>query len=125
MPTRVGHTPACFLSGVDTDFPLEEGRKLPLTHNMFDDDAIVLKNVADEVILKSDKGTRSVTVSYPDLPYLGLWHAPKTNAPYICIEPWTSLPSRQDVVEDFQCKCDMIRLGEGKAYGNTWCIKLA
>lgn len=124
MPARVGHTPACFLSGVDTDFPLEEGTKLPLTHNMFDDDAIVLKNVADEVILKSDKGARSVTVSYPDLPYLGLWHAPKTDAPYICIEPWTSLPSRQDVVEDFQFKCDMIRLAEGEAYANTWCIKL-
>lgn len=123
-PARVGHTPACFLSGIDTDFPLEEGTKLPLAHNMFDDDAIVLKNVANEVILKSDRGTRSVTVSYPDLPYLGLWHAPKTDAPYICIEPWTSLPSRQDIVEDFQFKCDMIRLAEGKAYRNTWCIKI-
>lgn len=25
---------------------------------------------------------------------------PKTDAPYVCVEPWTSLPSRQDVVEE-------------------------
>lgn len=124
VPARVGHTPTCFLSGVDTDFPLEEGIRLPLAHNMFDDDAIVLKNVSDTVTLKSDKGTHFVTVSYPDLPYLGLWHAPKTDAPYICIEPWTSLPSRQDVVEDFQYKCDMIRLADGEMYSNTWFITI-
>lgn len=121
-PARVGHTPACFLSGTDTDFPLEDGIRLPLAHDMFDDDAIVLKHVADSVTLKSDKGARSVTVSYPGLPYLGLWHAPKTEAPYICIEPWSSLPSRQDVIEDFQYKCDMIRLADGETYHNTWFI---
>lgn len=114
-PSRVGHTPACFLSGIDTDYPLEKGCKLLLHHDMFDDDAIVLKNMADSVTLKSDKGTRSLTVSYPDLPYLGLWHAPKTEAPYICIEPWSSLPSRQDIIEEFQYKSDLIRL---KPFGN-------
>lgn len=121
-PARVGHTSACFLSGTDTDYPLTEGQKLPLHHDMFDDDAVVLKNVADSVTLKSDKGTHAVTVSYPDLPYLGLWHAPKTEAPYICIEPWSSLPSRQDIVEDFQYKSDLIRLKPSGDYQTDWKI---
>ncbi len=121
-PERIGHTPACFLSGRDERFPLEDGRILRLSHGMFDEDAIVLKNMADEVTLKSDKGTRQVRVSYPDMPYLGLWHAPGTEAPYICIEPWTSLPSRQDVVEEFKCKSDLIRLAGGEQYVNTWSI---
>lgn len=122
FPTRVGHTEACFLSGVDESFPLEDNSILKLAHNMFDDDAIVLKNISDKVTLKSDKGSRKITVSYPDLPYLGLWHAPKTEAPYICIEPWTSLPSRQDVVEEFRYKYDLIRIEEGVEYINTWSI---
>ena len=122
FPTRVGHTAACFLSGVDESFPLERDSVLKLAHNMFDDDAIVLKNMSDKVTLKSDKGDRQVTVSYPNLPYLGLWHAPQTEAPYICIEPWTSLPSRQDVVEEFKYKYDLIRLNEGEEYNNTWSI---
>ena len=124
FPTRVGHTPACFLSGVDEAFPLGEDKYLPLNHHMFDDDAIVLKNMSDEVTLKSDKGDRKVTVSYPDLPYLGLWHAPCTEAPYICIEPWTSLPSRQDVIEEFRYKYDLIRLDDGDEYNNSWTITI-
>ncbi len=49
---------------------------------------------------------------------------PKTDAPYVCIEPWTSLPSRQDVVEEFSCKSDMIQLEPGKTYENTWAIAI-
>lgn len=124
FPTRIGHTETCFLSGVDEAFELKEDKYLPLAHTMFDDDAIVLKNVSDKVTLKSDKGTRKVTVSYPKLPYLGLWHAPKTKAPYICIEPWTSLPSRQDIVEEFRYKYDLIRVDKAEMYTNAWSIKI-
>lgn len=123
-PERVGHTPACFVSGRNTELMLEDGIRLPLSHNMFDDDAIVLRNMADEVTLKSDKGTRQVKVSYPDMTCLGIWHAPKTEAPYVCIEPWTSLPSRQDIVEEFKYKSDLIRLIPGEQYVNTWVISI-
>ena len=123
-PERVGHTKACFLSGVNEEFPLEDGRILRLSHDLFDDDAIVLAHMADEVALKSDKGSRQVRVAYPDLPYLGLWHVPNTDAPYVCIEPWTSLPSRQGVVEDFQYKSDLIRLWPGRSYVNLWSITI-
>ncbi len=123
-PERVGHTPACFLSGINQEYPLRDGRCIDLRHTLFDEDAIVLQNVSDEVTLKSDRGHRQVKVSYPNLPYLGLWHAPKTEAPYICIEPWTSLPSRQDVVEEFRYKSDLIRLAPHGEYVNNWKITI-
>lgn len=123
-PERIGHTPAVFMSGINQNFPLEDGYKLRLAHELFDNDAIVLHNMADEVTLKSDKGLRSVRVSYPELPYLGIWHAPKTDAPYICIEPWTSLPSRQDIIEEIRYKSDLVRLAPGKEYVNTWSITI-
>lgn len=123
-PARVGHTEQCFLNGTDTVFELEGGDKLPLSHSLFDEDAIVLKHVAGSVVLKSDKGERSVTVTFPDLPYLGLWHAPRTEAPYLCIEAWSSLPSRQDIIEDFQCKSDLIRLHAHDCYETQWEITI-
>ena len=58
------------------------------------------------------------------MPYLGMWHVPNTDAPYLCIEPWSSLPARQNVVEDFACKSDLIQLGPGKTYINTWSITI-
>ena len=121
-PRRVEFTPACFITGREDPFPLENG-KLPLHHDMFNDDAIVLKGMADRVTLRSDKGQRAVTLIAPDLPVYGFWHMPKTDAPYICLEPWSSLPSRQDVVEDLETQADLIRLEAGKTYMTTWSLQ--
>ena len=123
-PDRVGFTPQVYLSGHDEAYPLEEGKRISLSHNLFDEDAIILKNMAREVSLRSKASGHAVTVSYPKMPYLGIWHWPHTDAPYVCIEPWSSLPSRQDVVEEFTCKSDLVQLESGKVYDNTWTITL-
>jgi galactose mutarotase-like enzyme len=121
-PRHIGMTPACFVDGTSKDFPLEDGRVLRLRHELFDNDAIILDNVDKTVTLKSEKGSRGVTVSYPDMRYLALWHKPKTKAPYICIEPITSLPSRQDVIEDLSMQEDLISLPPGESYKNNMVI---
>ena len=118
---RVEFTEACFITGKEDPFPLEHDR-LPLRHDMFDQDAIVLKGVPGEVTLRSDKGTKSVTLTAPDLGVFGFWHWPRTDAPYICLEPWSSLPSRQDVVEDLETQPDLISLDAGKTYRTTWSL---
>lgn len=122
IPSKVEQTPACFISGHEEFFHLEGGKRLHLHHDMFDNDAVILKNVADYVTLKSDKGKHSVSVYYPKMRYLGMWHAVKTEAPYVCLEPWVSLPSRQDIVEEFQFKHDLIRLDQDEDYQNDWKI---
>lgn len=43
---------------------------------------------------------------------LGLWRAP--GAPYLCLEPWSSLPGREGVVEDLATKPYMMRLPRGE-----------
>lgn len=124
QPDRVGFTPDVYLSNVDTTYPLKDDRRIPLQHNLFDEDAIILKNMCREITLKSITGRRFLTVSYPQMNYLGIWHWPKTDAPYVCIEPWSSLPARQGVLEDFACKSDLIHLLPGKTYENTWTITI-
>jgi galactose mutarotase-like enzyme len=120
---RVEFTPACFITGKDDPFEVNNNR-YPLHHSMFDDDAIVLKGVGGRTKLASDKGRRSVTLIAPDLPVYGFWHMPRTDAPYICLEPWSSLPSRQDVVEDLQTQQDLIVLEAGKTYQATWSLEI-
>lgn len=123
-PDRVGFTPEVFLSGTDTPFLLENGDTLRLRHELFDEDAIILKNMAKSVTLRCTKAPGAITVSYPQMGYLGLWHVPKTDAPYLCIEPWVSLPSRQGVVEELTCKSDLVHLASGGVYENTWTITI-
>ena len=120
---RVEFTPACFITGKEDPF-LIENHRYPLHHDMFNDDAIVLKGVPGQVTLRSEKGPRAVTLIAPDLPVYGFWHMPKTDAPYICLEPWSSLPSRQDVVEDLETQPDLISLAAGQTYLTTWSLEI-
>jgi hypothetical protein len=95
-----------------------------LKRKTFDEDAIILKNMARAVTLRSRVSGRCAQVTYPDLHYLGIWHWPKTNTPYVCIEPWSSLPLRQDVVEEFTRKSDMVQLAPTLIYETTWSINV-
>ena len=121
---QVEFSDGVLVTGRLLDFPLELGVRLPLKHSLFDKDAVVLTNVSRGVSLRSDKSQRIVKVTYPDMPYVGFWHTPKTDAPYVCIEPWTSLPSREGIVEDLATQPNLISLDKGKEYTNEWCIEV-
>ena len=123
-PDRVGFTPQVYMNGHDERYALKENRIIPLKHDLFDEDAVILKNMGHEVALCSASGGKKVVVSYPDMPYLGIWHWPKTDAGYVCIEPWTSLPARQDVVEELTCKSDLIQLAPERFFDTTWTISV-
>ena len=124
QPVSIGMSPSCYVQGNDLPLSLVNDQILPLEHSLFDNDAIIMRNMASAISLKTSKNPHGVTVSYPQMPYLGLWHKPHSDAPYVCIEPWTSLPSRQDVVETFEEKHDMIVLAPHKKYENTWEITI-
>lgn len=121
-PNRIGFTDECFLTSHDDIYPLADDRRLPLRHEMFAQDAIVLKNAARSVKIASDKGKKSITVDYPDFQYIGFWHKPNCDAPYVCVEPWSALPSRDGIVEELTQQADLTRLDAGRSYETTWVI---
>ncbi|MCR5295705.1 MAG: aldose 1-epimerase family protein [Lachnospiraceae bacterium] len=105
-------------------YEMKDSRIIPLTHDLFDHDAIVLQNAARSVSICSDKTSRRVTVSYPDFRYVGFWHKPKTDAPYLCVEPWTSLPSREGIVENLALQSDLLSLDPEKSWETRWTIRI-
>jgi galactose mutarotase-like enzyme len=121
---RVDFSEDCFVTGELTAFTLGDGVRLPLSHDMFDEDAIVLTDMASGVALKSQKGNKGVRVTYPNMSYLGIWHMPKTDAPYVCIEPWSSLPSRKDVIEDLETQPGLVMLEAKCEYENMFTIEV-
>ncbi len=105
-------------------YPLSDGC-IQLRHDLFDNDAIVLKNSGDLVILEHEsRNGRRVELHYPSMPYIGFWQATKTDAPYVCIEPWQSLPGREDVCEEWTQRPGMIRLASEEQYENCWSISV-
>jgi len=103
---------------------LENGTTLHLRHDLFDNDAVILDHMDKTYTLSAGEGSRGVTLHCPKARYLGVWHTPKTNAPFVCLEPWVSLPARDSIVEDFAQKGDLIRLEAGELYDHTWTITI-
>ena len=122
---KVVMSDTCFDTGHRELFPLKEGKILRLHHELFDNDAIFLVDMCKRVTLKSTKCKKTVTLTYPDMNALGFWHKPQSDAPYICIEPWTSLPAYDKQVDDLAAKQWMIHLEGGKEYTNTFDITIA
>lgn len=123
-PKQMELTERYAISGGMHDYALEEGRYLPLQHSLFDHDAIILKDMPHTVTLGSQKDEKKVTVTFPDMPYLGIWHAPETDAPFVCIEPWSSLPSTDGVIDEFETKPDFITVEPEHTYTNSWSISI-
>ena len=123
QPSQVLLSDAYMISGQEAPYPLENGTDLPLRHSLFDRDAIILKNFHRTLTLWAGEGSRGLRLSIPQMRYLGIWHMPKTDAPFVCLEPWLSLPSRQDIIEDLAQQNDLTALEPGKTYENTWSIQ--
>ena len=123
-PKQMELTERYTISGRMHDYALAEGRYLPLQHSLFDHDAIILKDMPHTVTLGSQKDEKKVTVTFPDMPYLGIWHAPETDAPFVCIEPWSSLPSTDSVIDEFETKPDFITVEPEETYMNSWSISI-
>jgi galactose mutarotase-like enzyme len=125
-PIRILFSKDCFVDGEKPYEGLLESR-LHLKHALFDQDAIVLKNAGKKVVLQSKKACadkKAVTVSFPQMDYVGVWQNDHTKAPFVCIEPWSSLPSREGVVEDLEKQENLIRLSPGEHYHNCWSISI-
>ena len=113
-PDHIKMSDTCFLTGKNEAFYLDGGKILPLRHSLFDNDAIFLARNSREICLRSNKSDKYVRFTAEDFPYVGFWHAPKSDAPYVCIEPWCGMPSYDGEIDDFAKKRDMFRIGAGE-----------
>ena len=122
-PRELRLSDTCYMLDGTDPFPLKEDRVLPLRHSLFDRDAVLLEGMSGKVTLRSDKSDRFVTVEFPDaMKYLSIWHTPKTDAPFVAIEPWTSVPARDGVIDDLEDKRDMFMLRPLATYELIWTI---
>lgn len=121
---RVDFSPTCFCTKDDKIYTQGGTKRIDLSHNLFDDDAIFLYNVDKAITLKSDKYKGSIKLKYDRMKYIGLWHMPKTDAPYVCIEPWSSIPANDGVIDNLLTKEEMIHLPVGYSYKNTYSITI-
>lgn len=115
-PQRYLLTEEGFLTGETEPFELEDRVRLGLRHDLFDNDAIVLKNTAKTVTLKSRKGNNGLRMRFDGFNLLGIWHTNRSDAPFVCLEPWIGHSAFIDEKLPLEEKRDMISLEPRKEF---------
>lgn len=108
---------------IEEKFPVDiEDKKLFITKNIFDDDALILSGYTSKYIsLKSNSHNRVVKFNF-DSPVLGIWAKP--NAPYVCIEPWWGINDNYDKKDDLSEKRGIMGLEPQKTASYNWNIEI-
>ncbi len=97
-----------FMSQTVVPCPYAKGNKIPLYHAMFDDDAFILTGLNNKIFtVKSEKSPHKIVADCREFDYVAFWQMPKTDAQYLCIEPWNGLPSDSKAPEDLTVKRDL------------------
>lgn len=111
------------LIGLKTRPVFDETTRINLHPHLFDDDALVFKNLnSSKVSLKSHKSAQVLSVEFNDFPYLGIWA--KSKADYVCIEPWIGIADSVDSDRNLETKEGLIRLEPNRSFVASYSIRV-
>ncbi len=102
---------------------LSPANKLYLTRDLFDQDALVFKDLQSrEVTIRSNKHDKTVTVEFPHFNYLGIWA--KGGGDFVCIEPWLGCADTAGKHVDISQKEDIQSVKPGHVFEAAFFISL-
>lgn len=103
---------------------LLEENKIKLTKNIFNEDAIIMKNINSNIVkLKDVKNNKYILeFNFEGFPYLAIWS--KKGAPFVCIEPWHNHTDTINSNGEFCKKENILRLKENEKFSCSYSVKI-
>jgi galactose mutarotase-like enzyme len=96
-----------------------QNNRLLLTHELFYQDAIVLKNMQSNSItigcLKHDHG---IHFNFDNFPFFGIWASKDAN--FVCLEPWCGIADSVHHNQQLTDKEGIIRLAANASWQRNW-----
>lgn len=89
-----------------------EGKTLPLSERLFDDDAVILDRPASTSVRYAADHGPAIEMSWQGTEELGIWSKPG-GAPFLCIEPWHGIASPADFDGEFSEKPGVMLIDPG------------
>jgi galactose mutarotase-like enzyme len=106
----------------DSRHMLDDTSRLPLTHELFYNEALVFKDLNSDVIsLRSTKDTHGFDFHFKGFPFMGIWAA--KNADFVCIEPWCGIADSVDHNQQLVDKEGIEQLEPGDSWVEGWKVK--
>ncbi|MEQ8155088.1 MAG: aldose 1-epimerase family protein [Clostridiaceae bacterium] len=96
---------------------------IPLSKELFKNDALVFRNLkSNKIFLKSKNHSKYMSMDFTGFPYLGLWSKP-TGAPFVCIEPWYGHADYEGFTGDFSDKEGVESLQIGESFSCSYILE--
>ena len=113
-PTFLPITPDVYLTGEQTTYLTQH---TPVTHKLFEKGALILTDYTSTwMALRSTKSSKGIRIGFEGFPYLGIWSPENNPSPFLCIEPWMSLPDAVDAPHALMEKESVIKLPIGETF---------
>ena len=94
-------------------------KMLPLTHELFYEDALVFKNLkSNHIRLLNKKNYNGLNFHFEGFPYFGVWAA--INANFVCLEPWCGIADSLNHNQQLEEKEGMEKLPAGHTWERSW-----
>lgn len=112
-----------FVSGAIEAYPIEGGRYVLSEEELYSQDTMIFSDTEGVCRLYREGEEREVEIAWSDnLPYLAIWKLPKSEARYICLEPWSGIPGDGVTPEVFDKKV-VARLEGGECETFSYTVK--
>lgn len=96
---------------------------LSLKHSLFNDDALILKDLKSRKVSLVHKTKGSIlSVEFNDFDYLGIWAKPNGN--FVCIEPWLGVTDNENTNGNFKTKEAIQKLHSKKEFYASYIISI-
>jgi len=100
-----------------------ENKTLPLTHELFSKDALVMTTMKSrELILKNNQNNHKVVFTFSNFPYFGIWAA--KNADFVCLEPWQGIADIEDHNQELTQKFGILKLEINEEWKADWAVEI-
>ncbi|MBO9128181.1 aldose 1-epimerase family protein [Bacillus sp. 165] len=102
----------------------ERAGSLPLSQQLFKNDAIILENMNhNEITIRSHKNEKFIRVSFDGFPYVGIW-SESNGAPFVCIEPWYGIADEVGEAKELHRKKGIQVLGKDENFTCQYTITI-
>ena len=95
---------------------------VPLTHKLFERDALIFKKLESKSLTIIEKEIPRLKVHFEDFPNLGIWT--KVGAPFLCIEPWFGYSDTTETNDNLFEKEGIIVLKSTDTFQTKFCIEI-
>ncbi|MGM9646852.1 MAG: aldose 1-epimerase family protein [Eubacteriales bacterium] len=103
---------------------LDGADRLPLTYDLFDDDALMLSGLRSRKVSLLDKNGCGVGMEFEGFDALGIWTPPGKQAPFLCLEPWNGINAFSNEEAEFSKKPFLRSTEPGECYTVSYRVRI-